>query len=719
MQMRVIIPVLLLCTGFTCVMGAVQTEGWTLDTSGFEFQGKIATATNGLRVEYAGASLQAERGTVNIETGEVVAEGNVRVVREGREWSGERISYNFKTRRILGEDFRSGQLPFLTGGDLLIGDQEAGVYAGGDAFVTTDDVAEPGYRLVAKTLVIIPGEYIEGKHAFLYLGKVPVFYFPRYHRSLGLHPNNFVFVPGYRSDDGPYLLTSYNWYWNKRLDGTLHMDGRLKRGIGFGPDFNWHLDQLGDGGVQAYGIRDDAPGEDFDDQPIDEERGRVYFRHRAQWGSNLVARTLVRYQTDPLLTRDFFETEYRENTQPNSYLEVDKSFRNFNLNFYVQPQVNDFFETVERLPEVKLSGLRQQVGTTPLYYESESSAGYFQRQFADSSTNRYSAARADTFHQLLIPYTAFGWLNLTPRAGGRFTYYTDASGPGETTTEQQRGVFNTGMEASLKASRVWSGVKSGFWQIDGIRHIVEPSLNYVYVPAPNRRPARLPQFDFELPTTRLLPIDYPDYNSIDSIDARNVLRFGVRNKLQTKRDNAVVNVVDWSLVLDWRIDPASGQSTYSDLYSGLDYQPFSWLTLSSDTRYGLSQQRLNEANHWVTFRPAGNWSWSLGHLYLLEVPGQGRRSGNNLLVSTLYYRLNENWGTRASHRFEARDGVMEEQQYSLYRDFRSWTGALTFRVRDERDDSVNYAVAFTFSFKAFPNYGLGDDSVRPSLLLGN
>jgi hypothetical protein len=84
----------------------------------------------------------------------------------------------------------------------------------------------------------------------------------------------------------------------------------------------------------------------------------------------------------------------------------------------------------------------------------------------------------------------------------------------------------------------------------------------------------------------------------------------------------------------------------------------------------------------------------------------------------LYYRWNENWGTRVTHHFEARDGTLEEQQYTLYRDLRSWTSALTFRVRDRRTASTDFTVAVTFSLKAFPRYRLYDDINYPSMLVG-
>ena len=49
---------------------------------------------------------------------------------------------------------------------------------------------------------------------------------------------------------------------------------------------------------------------------------------------------------------------------------------------------------------------------------------------------------------------------------------------------------------------------------------------------------------------------------------------------------------------------------------------------------------------------------------------------------------------------------------------RSWTTALTFRLRDNRATQQDYTVAVTFSIKAFPRYALGRDTDRATQLLG-
>ncbi len=714
-------------------LSAQQQSGWEVEnlseTNGFveyDFKTKIITAEGSILIRYGGAVLTAEKVELDQESGEAAAEGKVFIQRNEQVWVSEKLRYNFKNRSIQAEQFRTGKSPVFAGGQGLHADLTNGIYAATNAYITADDVAEPAVRIRAKHIQIFPGEKITAQSATLYVGKVPVFYFPYYSRSLGPNANNFNFIPGYRSRFGPYLLSSYTWYLNEYLDGELHLDYRQRRGVGTGPDVNYHLGRWGDGAFKYYYLHDEDPDAGgVPDFSAPNNRQRLHFSYQANPVTNLEIKALARYQTDPGVLRDYFEGEYRQNPQPNSYFDVHKFWQNFSLETYVQPRVNEFYETIERLPDLRLTGYRQQLGQTPIYYESESSAGYYRRRFADTNgpvPADFGAARADTFHQLLLPQTFFGWLNLTPRVGGRFTYYSKASGAGATTDEVHRGVFNTGAEMSFKLSRTWPGFQSGLFEMDGLRHIFEPSLNYVFVPSPTHTTNELPQFDYEIPSLRLLPIEYPDYNSIDSIDNQNVLRLGLRNRLQTKREGRIDEFLKWEVYTDWRLGPERGQTTFADLYSDLAIKPRSWLKIESLTRYDVDSGNFRLAFHNVTFQPNNSWSWSLGNFYLRDdlsqvSPGLGQ--GNNLFTSSFFYRVNENWGLRANHHFEARDGRLEEQSYTIYRDLRSWTAGLTFRVRDNRDGPEDFGVAFTFSLKAHPRYGLGSDSVRPYYLLGS
>jgi len=699
-----------------------------------------ATGTNGVFVRYGNAVLTADNASVNTRTGDVQADGHVRIESGDQLWVGDHIFYNFKSRQMRSEQFRTGKSPVFAGGVTLTGDGSNRVYTAQNAFVTTDDAANPAYQVRASRIKIIPGKSVQMWNAILFVEGVPVFYFPYYQRNLGPHANNFITTPGYRSTYGAYLLNTYTWYLGDVADGKIHLDYRERRGPGVGPDLNLHLGQWGDATMKYYYQYDTRPNTSsgtfnvtngtqvlpqFGNIP--ENRQRFKLTWQATPATNLNVKALVNYQSDPLLLHDFFEGEYTANPQPNTSVEVEKYTDNWSLDALATPRVNSFFNQINRLPDVKLTGFRQQVFNTPVYYDSESSAGWYQSFVTTTNgyyptTNGYyadSATRVDTYHQVTLPWTFFHWLTVTPRAGGRFTYYSSRSTSSSNPDETYRGVFNTGVSTSFKASQLWADATNSFLQVDGLRHIIEPSADYVFVPRPSTPAAQLPQFDGENPALLLSPVLFPDYSSIDSIDSMNVVRFGVRNVLQTKRDGQLDDLLNWNLLLDWRLDPQPGQSSLNDLYSRLVFRPRSWLSAESQLRYDLDRGDLNMAFHQLTFAPNDRWSWGLGHWYLRGGTwGDGTWAENNYITSTLFYRVNDNWGLRATHNFDSQTGRLQEQFYTLYRDLRSWTAALTFRVVDNVGGTQDFTVAFALSLKASPSTQVGDDVVNPHHLFG-
>ena len=687
------------------------------------------------------AFIIADRGRLDQATGEIFAEGSVTLQNRDRVFTSERLFYNFQTRAMQTDNFRAGQPPFFVEGTNIKGDVTSNQYSADDAWLTTDDRSDPVLRIRTRHLNIVPGKFIEARGATLYAGKVPLFYFPYYRRRLDQPTSQWSLTPGYRSRYGLFFEGSYDWHLSDRLNGEAHLDYRTRRGWAGGLDLDYDLGQAGRGEASVYLLddRDPAAGAgrrsrsaDFTDR---NNRHRLSLYHSVNIRPDFTAKLVLQDQSDAFVNRDFFESQFRRNPQPSSRVELAKHWRNFSVSLLTQPQVDDFYQTVERLPEIRLAGLRQRLGDTPVFYESESSIGHFRFRPADTDLGLigYEAFRADTHQQLLVPRTYFGWLNVTPHAGVRLTHYGATSGdnPGpDRPSGMDRSVFNTGVEMSFKASSTWSNVKSGLLGIDGLRHIVQPLVNYIYVPVPDRRPWELPQFDRELQSLRLRPVDFPDYNSIDSIDSRNILRLGARNRLQTKRNGQVEDLLNWELFTDWRLEMNENQLRFSDIYSDLELKPRSWLLLGSELRVNPNDNLLNEANHTVSLLPNDRWSWTLGHRYLRDLsPDELRdrypydpffqqqidddwRWGNDLLFSRVYYRLNEEWGFRMIHQFEASDGTMEEQSYSVYHDFSSATAALRFRLRDHRSGKDDFSVSLVFSLKAMPGVGLGDDSNR-------
>ena len=123
----------------------------------FNHETNIATAFYGVAINISdpssgGASIQADRITIDAEIGEVLAEGNVSMHQNGLVWRGEEIRYNYITRILAAGAYRAGQSPFVASGTELYADPRTGNYRIGNAYVSTDDHEEPFLKVKMESL---------------------------------------------------------------------------------------------------------------------------------------------------------------------------------------------------------------------------------------------------------------------------------------------------------------------------------------------------------------------------------------------------------------------------------------------------------------------------------------------------------------------------------------------------------------------------------------
>ena len=689
-----------------------KVEGFNSKNSSIKYDLKSGEirATNGVRVRYKddtpeAAELTADNATLNQKSGSIVASGNVVLRRDGFIWKSERIEYNFRTKDIEAVQFVSGNLETFIKGESMTGNKTNGVYQVKNTIFTTEDNKKPNFYIKAKEVEVAPGQYAIFRGATFYAGKVPVFHLPYYKRNLKRHPWNLHLRPGYKSEWGGFLLSSIRWPGDETFNGEFNLDYRANRGFGFGPDIQYNSSEWGQGNLKLYRASDDDPLTDSRGIAIDRERDLAQWNHRLKRGS-LTATGVLNYESDEYMRRDFFEDQYRRNVQPNSYFELSKDWSNYNLSVLTQPRLNDFYEGIQRTPDIKLSGTRHQLGNSPLYYDTETSAGYFERRYNYSSTNNdYGLFRADTLHQVYLPKTYGGWLNVTPRIGGRFTHYGESNGPGSTKTRSERYIAHTGVEISTKLSKMMPEIDSRLLGIsNGARHIIQPSLNYAFIPKPNRVPGELDKFDYEITSARLLPIDLPEYNAIDNIESQNVLRMSLRNRLQTKRNKSIVDVIDWDIYTDWRMNPNTGQNTFADAFSDTNLRPRDWLTLNSNLRYDIDNSLWRTYNHGFSIHPKSHeWSIYGGQYYYLPQPSTSTADRTDVYYSGLGLRLNDNWSFSTRQYYDSKAGQMSQHDYILHRDMSSWTFFIDLSFRKDtgrrRDDT---SISFNYSLKAFP-----------------
>lgn len=656
--------------------------------------------------------ITADRARVNMEKKEAYADGNVFVYQRGQVSVGDTLFYEFNTGKARYVNFRAYTAPIYIRAATAerIGEGE---YKLEDGFLTTCDYDNPHWRIRAKTIEVHDDHVIVGHRVRWQLGSASVMSWSRVSRDLHDDAPHWVVIPGWRSRFGPYLLASYNLLIDHNTRLTFHADERLRRGPGFGADLEYNADWFGRGMVSSYYTHDqDARTLKPLSTRTDPDRYRFHWENRAEWPHDITFTTLATTLSDNAVERDFYEQTFRRNIQPDTYAELVKRSDNWTLTTLVRPRFDNFWTRTERLPEISLDAQRQPLFGSPIFYESTTSIVNLQQSFNNLAKTAgftdFDTVRFDAFHQILWPKTHWGWLAFTPKVGVRGTYYTDTPGQSTDSNGLGRVVFNTGFEASVKFWHQWD-IHNDKLDIHGLRHIIQPTIEYAYIQA-SRSPTELFQFDTtfpasgRLPFEHLQPLSFAQFDQIDAINEGNVVRLGLRQKLQTKRYDQTWNLVDLNLFADWHLnadhttypDQLFTQDGLSDLFLDFKFRPARWLSIRLDTRYDMEKTRVNEFNTETRFIPNRRFNFGILTRYLAESQGVfGPPS--SLFATDVHWQITEQWSARVTHRFEADNGRLEEHEYTLARDLHDWVIAVS--ARELRGD---VQVVLFISLKAFP-----------------
>src|SRR5262245_26210671 len=90
----------------------------------FDLEAHTAMFTNNvvIRSTSTGAVLTADRVQIDELSGDVIADGNVRIQQGGDVWASDHFRYNFKTEKMISQEFRTGRAPVFAAGRGLSGD---------------------------------------------------------------------------------------------------------------------------------------------------------------------------------------------------------------------------------------------------------------------------------------------------------------------------------------------------------------------------------------------------------------------------------------------------------------------------------------------------------------------------------------------------------------------------------------------------------------------
>ena len=501
----------------------------------YVFDGPVSIAWRGSRIQADRLSLSQGRF--------IEADGNVLLVWEGNRISGRRLTYDLESETGTIED-AEGQVrdDFLFRAVRAEKDGRDTVRVH-EARVTTCTQPIPYWSFAVSSATIRVDQYAHMWNVRLQAGRMPIIYLPyllwpvkndratglllpEFHSSekLGYSIEQQLFVPIGRSADVTLLGTYYT-----------------RAGFGGGGEFRFLPGQSGTGRLAGFYIDDQVAG-----------RGR----YSATYQQTREFRNGFRMVADLNHVSDFdyysdFERDLQLVSLPSivARLELSRNGKWVSMNARELRRTQLFSDGTEllqqSLPEIEWRGRSRKLGRTPLYLSFESSiASIRQSGFQQGAPIEASYLRGDVFPEVSLPWTPVPWLDVTPRAAYRLTYYTQsqitgaAAGGSPTRTvldeDLRRDLWNGAVDiVGPKVYRIFGGTDERRF-----KHSFEPRISYGYASVFDER-------------DRVLIFDEVD----GFTGAGNLLTYGLTTRLFGKRPRALPEPPSEDSIVEAGVEP--------------------------------------------------------------------------------------------------------------------------------------------------------------------
>ena len=714
------------------------------DSYEFEPDSGRAVGSGDVELHYGQLYVRADHVEVDTRSGAFRARGNIEVQRGVFVWQGDKLSGNYRTAELdfgsyeaaLGEVFFRGE----SGRRSPDGRVSFGPVTLSTCEYLASDPPHAHYTLSADRVVYYPNGLFKAYDVWYKLGGLPVFYLPVVWSDTKSGGAGGVEIsPGYDSEWGPYILTSKSWPLGANGETTMMLDLRANNGVAVGNETLLRAPGR-ETFLHVYGMDDQDPPETtagFNRRfEVEDQRYRLKLSHRQSFSRRLDFRLQLEAMSDIDMLEDWYEDEYDRLQQSTSFADLTYSGDNFDLSLRARPRVNDFYSVVERLPELRLSIPRHPAGVAGILYEADMSAAHLEMKWRDFDRPRgpglldpedYETWRVDMLHMVYRPFRLGALGQLIPRAGLRLTYYDNSSdtaltpddlsalheaddpnrstgGPAIVNYDEDGGsrtrvVGEVGLEWRQKFTRIWPELHSQKWGIDGLRHVVEPYANYTYIPEPSEEREHLYFFDH-----------------IDRITEQNMVRVGVKQRWQTRRNRRIYTLASLDSYADFHFEAEDEREHAGDLGIDAELSPQAGVSLKAYLLGDMGEGSLNRATVALRVGDPDVWESELGYSFqndytshtLLSMGStfdnhyaqrwlSRRFLKSNYLRWINRFRITDRMDGRVHLEYDADADELALQSYEIIRDLHCWMGSLG--VQEEEGD---IRLMLMFYLKAYP-----------------
>ena len=266
------------------------------DTIEYIKEQNLVVARGKVHIQQGLVHLYADSIRYDVTAQDIQAEGHVVWQDSNQEIEAGKLTYNLKTKEGKASNIRTATPPwFCMGSEIKILPKKMIIK---EAIITTCDYSEgyQHYYLKADKITIYSGDFLVAENVILYIGKVPVFYFPFFVKTIHDIKTPLSISTGATDYLGNYILLTTNYLFSPGNYGALYTDYFFRKGLGIGVRHEIALNDYSTLSLYGYGIREN-----------DSSRLRWESRIRGLWAvsSSLQGRVEADLPGDGLFSEDY------------------------------------------------------------------------------------------------------------------------------------------------------------------------------------------------------------------------------------------------------------------------------------------------------------------------------------------------------------------------------------------------------------------------------
>lgn len=627
------------------------------------------------------SQIKAERMTLDMARGIAIAEGSVEATDEGGNvLKGERLEVDVNTKigvTMNGNLFFKGPNLHIKGVEMKKTGPES-YYVKKGTFTTCDceEGGSPAWSFSAKEADVTFGDYLNAWDAFFLIKDVPVLYSPYVRYPVKRKRQTGFLFPdlGYSELRGFKMDNAFFWAISDNTDATFYLDIETQRGLGKGIEYRYIRSLTSEGEVYVYQFQEDdinrvrefRSGSNNLSRPetATDDRWLFRFKHREvlPWGITLKA-NISRVSDDEYFIDFGKNLQERSLESLESNLSISKGWEAFNLvaqfRYFDNLLSAGDEDTLQKLPEISLTGADQMIWKTPLYLSLESSFVNFERE------KGVKGRRLDLHPRVSLPLNPGGYFELKPSIGYRETIYWADDNP--------EGGFQTRGLYDFKTDMVTTFVRIfdlGGDSVDKIRHTIRPQITYAYTPHEGQE--NLPYFDG---TDRIGKVNSITY-SINSILTG---RFKEGDGY-SYRDFIYLDIRQGFDINEARKDMPP-RRPFSDVTGEVIAKPFQWMTATAKGVWDIYDHWLEEYNTTFGLQDKRGDSLNLNYRYTRRSTAYLDTSASLRVTDKIALTYRNRYSYRDQNGLETEESV--ETVYGIGYRHQCWGVELTYTERLE------------------------------------